>query len=197
MSKAQATKEYIIQQAAGLFNQKGYVGSSIADIMAATGLQKGGIYNHFLSKEELALAAFDYTVQQVQQRYAAALKGKRQARARLQAVIGTFCEMAIAPAVPGGCPILNTAIESDDTHPVLRDRARQAMDSWQQTIEKILGLGIDRGEIPADLDVRVMTRMIIATLEGALMMTQLYGDLSYLKQAQQHLLDYIERALSP
>jgi TetR/AcrR family transcriptional regulator, transcriptional repressor for nem operon len=197
MSKAQVTKDYIIQQAAGLFNRQGYVGSSIADVMAITGLKKGGIYNHFQSKEELALAAFDYTVQQVQQRYSVALRGKRQAKARVQAVIETFCELAIAPAVPGGCPILNTAIESDDTHPVLRDRARQAMDSWQQTIEKILGLGIDRGEIPADTDVRVMTRMIIATLEGALMMTQLYGDLSYLKQAQQHLLDYIERALSP
>ena len=57
MSKAEKTKENIVKQAAALFNQKGYSGSSISDIMQATGLQKGGIYNHFNSKEELALEA--------------------------------------------------------------------------------------------------------------------------------------------
>ena len=60
MSKAQQTKARIVRQAAELFNQKGYAGSSIADVMQATGLKKGGIYNHFKSKDELALAAFDY-----------------------------------------------------------------------------------------------------------------------------------------
>lgn len=60
MSKAEETKEKIIKQAAQLFNQYGYAGSSMSDIMRATRLQKGGIYNHFQSKQELALAAFDF-----------------------------------------------------------------------------------------------------------------------------------------
>jgi TetR/AcrR family transcriptional regulator, transcriptional repressor for nem operon len=60
MSKASDTRAYIIMKAAELFNQKGFAGSSMADIMKATGLQKGGIYNHFQSKEELAIASFDY-----------------------------------------------------------------------------------------------------------------------------------------
>lgn len=64
MPKAKETKEKIVKQAAELFNQQGYAGSSISDIMRATGLQKGGIYNHFHSKQELALAAFDFASQQ-------------------------------------------------------------------------------------------------------------------------------------
>ena len=53
MSKAQATKQYIIEQAANLFNQQGYAGCSISNVMQATGLKKGGIYNHFKNKDEL------------------------------------------------------------------------------------------------------------------------------------------------
>ena len=61
MSKAQETKTRIIEQAATLFNQQGYSGTSVSDLMRATGLQKGGIYNHFVSKDELALEALKDT----------------------------------------------------------------------------------------------------------------------------------------
>ena len=59
MSKGDDTKERIIEQTAPLFNQMGFFGSSLSDIMQATGLKKGGIYNHFGSKEQLALEAYD------------------------------------------------------------------------------------------------------------------------------------------
>jgi AcrR family transcriptional regulator len=73
MSKAQETKTRIIAQAATLFNQQGYTGTSVSDLMRATGLQKGGIYNHFHSKDELALEAFDFAVNCVQQKFMGAL----------------------------------------------------------------------------------------------------------------------------
>ncbi len=60
MSKGEATRQRIIALAAPLFNQHGYNGCSLNDIMEATGLEKGGIYRHFESKEELAAEAFDF-----------------------------------------------------------------------------------------------------------------------------------------
>ena len=57
MTKGQQTRRGIVEKAAPLFNQKGYEGTSLSDLMDATGLQKGGIYRHFDSKEELAAAA--------------------------------------------------------------------------------------------------------------------------------------------
>jgi len=63
MSKAQETKMRIIEQAAALFNQQGYAGSSMSDLMRVTGFS---IYNHFRSKDELALEAFDFAVNRVQ-----------------------------------------------------------------------------------------------------------------------------------
>src|SRR5208283_5028756 len=63
MTKGEQTRREIVRKAAPLFNQKGFAGTSLADLMDATGLQKGGIYRHFSSKEELAAEAFDYAWQ--------------------------------------------------------------------------------------------------------------------------------------
>ena len=52
------TQQEIVSKAAPIFNQKGYVGAAISDLMRATGLEKGGIYRHFDSKQELSEDAF-------------------------------------------------------------------------------------------------------------------------------------------
>ncbi|MGF1497669.1 MAG: TetR family transcriptional regulator C-terminal domain-containing protein [Elainellaceae cyanobacterium] len=192
MSKAEETKTKIIQQAANLFNQRGYAGSSMSDIMQATGLKKGGIYNHFASKDELAIAAFDFAVQQTSDRYVRALKGKRGAIAGLQAIVYTFCVAPDELALKGGCPLLNTAIESDDAHPALRERAQRAMYRWRHLIHQIVQKGIDGGEIQPVVNSDEVATILIATLEGALMMTKLYGDRIHLQRAEEHLNRYID-----
>ena len=53
LSKAERTRQLIVQEAAVLFNQKGYAGTSMDDIMRATGLSKGGLYGNFKKKEDL------------------------------------------------------------------------------------------------------------------------------------------------
>jgi len=58
--KGEQTRQEIIRKAAPIFNQKGYAGAALSDLMRATGLKKGGIYRHFESKEELARDAFDH-----------------------------------------------------------------------------------------------------------------------------------------
>ena len=68
MAKGEQTHQMIVARAAQVFNRQGYFGSSLDDLMHATGLKKGGIYNHFHSKDELALEAFDYAVEAVWQR---------------------------------------------------------------------------------------------------------------------------------
>jgi len=192
MSKAEATKARIIQQAADLFNQRGYAGSSMSDIMAATGLKKGGIYNHFASKDELALAAFDFAVEQVSQRYVRALKGKRGAVDRLKAIIHAFFTTPDESPIKGGCPLLNTAIESDDSHPALRQRTQNAMSRWRHLIHRVVQKGLERGELQPTVDPDGVATIVISTLEGALMLAKLYGDLIHLQRAKEHLDQYVE-----
>src|SRR5271170_3488016 len=60
MSKAERTKQFIIEKTANVFNEKGYAGTSIHDLTSATGLSKGSIYGNFENKADVAVAAFDY-----------------------------------------------------------------------------------------------------------------------------------------
>ena len=194
MSKAESTRAHIIEQAANLFNQKGYAGSSMSDIMQATGLKKGGIYNHFGSKDELALAAFDYAATTMGARYIKAIREKASegAIAQLHAVLDMFRQNMKDAVIEGGCPLLNTAIESDDNHPALRERTQQAMGRWHQSIQQVVRKGIKRGELPADVDPGAVATVIISTLEGSLMMTKLYNDPQYIGHSLSHLQSYVD-----
>ena len=195
MSKAQETREKILREAAALFNQYGYSGSSMSDIMRVTGLQKGGIYNHFKSKDELALQAFDFAVEGMRKQYLTVLKGKHSAVDRLKAVISIFSNLAENPPIPGGCPLLNTAVESDDTHPALRERVQIAMDSLRTLICKIINKGIAKGEVRENVEADAVATIVISTLEGAVMMSKLYGDAIHLKRVVAHLHEYIDSQL--
>lgn len=192
MSKAQETKANIIHQAAELFNQKGYAGSSISDIMRATGLKKGGIYNHFKSKDELALEAFDYATNLLSQRIWSVVKTKRNAIERLQAMVASYLIYIDDPPIVGGCPILNTAIETDDTDSPLRDRALQAMNSSRSLIVRILQQGIQKGEVRSTIEPDTVATIIFSTLEGAIMMSKLERNSIHLKRAIAHLQSYIQ-----
>jgi TetR/AcrR family transcriptional regulator, transcriptional repressor for nem operon len=196
MSKAQQTKARIVQQAAAVFNQKGYAGSSIADIMQATGLKKGGIYNHFQSKDELAVAAFDYAVSLMSQEVWSAVKTKHNAIARLQALVSSYLVYIEAPPIVGGCPILNTAIEADDTDSPLRDRAIAAINNWRNLIVRIINQGIKKGEIPATIEPDAVATIIICNIEGAIMMSQLEKNPVHLERAVAHLHKYIQTTLT-
>ena len=192
MSKAEQTKAHIIQQAATVFNQQGYAGTSMADIMQATGLKKGGIYNHFKSKDELALAAFDYAESVLVQRVWSVVKTKRNAIARLDALVSSYLLYIDDPPVAGGCPILNTAIETDDTDSPLRDRALAAINAWRGLIVKIVERGVKKGEVKAVEPDEIAT-IIICNIEGALMMSKLTKNPVHLRRAIAHLQIYIQQ----
>jgi len=195
MGKGTETRERIIARAAEIFNVDGYAGTAISDIMRATGLEKGGIYRHFSGKDALALAAFDYAAGQVRQRIAASLAGSPTAVATLLGFVEVFRGYAHNPPVVGGCPILNTAIDSDDTNPALAQRAAAVIDEWRSLIRTTVAQGIARGEIRPEIDGDALALLMIATLEGAVMLARLLRDAAPLEQAANHLCNHIEQSV--
>jgi TetR/AcrR family transcriptional regulator, transcriptional repressor for nem operon len=189
--KTQQTKQLIIEQAAILFNQNGYVGTSIADIMRSTGVGKGGIYSHFRNKDEIAIAAFDHTLNSIVQAVMLNVEQENTAIDRLTAFVDTFRGFTTQPIGVGGCPILNTAVESDDTHPEMRLHVQQAVNQILALVGSIIALGIRQGEILADTNIEQVSTVILATIEGAIMMSKLYGNDLYLDRAIAHLHQYI------
>ncbi|NJN16628.1 MAG: TetR/AcrR family transcriptional regulator [Oscillochloris sp.] len=191
MRKGQATRERITARAAELFNTRGYGSTVIADVMAAVELEKGGIYRHFASKDDLALAAFDYGAGIVRQRVSVAVAGAAASSDQLLAVVEVFRSYSANPPLPGGCPILNTAVESDDFHPRLRERTQAVMVELQTLLETIIRQGIERGELRPATDAARLATVIIATLEGAVMMSRLLDDPNPLHWAADHLHTHI------
>ena len=183
MGKGERTREMILSQAANLFNKRGYAASSLSEVMEATGLEKGGIYNHFSSKDDLALSAFDFAAAQISQQLEDILEGKITAQDRLRAFLEVFTEMAGDPVIDGGCPIMNAAIESDDAHPELRSRVRIVMNSWRTRIRGIAEQGVARGELQAKLDGDALATVMISMLEGSVMLSRLYRDLRHVNRA--------------
>ncbi len=100
MRKGEQTRESILARSAHLFNRQGYAGSSLSDILRETGLEKGGIYTHFSSKDQLALEAFDDASRLVQQRVRQALAGKFTAIERLLAIVSVFQSIVEDPPFP-------------------------------------------------------------------------------------------------
>lgn len=195
MRKGEQTKALIVQKASKLFNRQGYMASSISDIMHETGLGKGGIYNHFESKEELMLSAFSFSVEVMSDFFTKALAQKEQCMDRLLAVASVFEALAERDIMPGGCPVMNAAVEADDANPLLREKARSAMDRLLGLVRGIVAQGIQKGEAREDADPEYVATVVVSTLEGALMLSKLYKNTEYMKRAIDHLKEFLAQQL--
>jgi len=186
-TKGMQTRQRIVELSAPVFNRQGYVGASLRDLTSATGLEKGGIYNHFGSKEQLALEAYDYAFSRVADGLMRSQEGATDAVDRLHRMIAEFARYARKPAIAGGCPIMNTAIESDDTHPELRDRARESMTRWHRLVGRIVKDGVADGTLRTDTDAYDLAALVTGSLEGGLMLSKLFDDPSYIDRIADHL----------
>jgi TetR/AcrR family transcriptional repressor of nem operon len=190
MSKGDDTRQKIIAAAAPIFNQHGYEGSTLSALMAATGLQKGGIYRHFSSKEELAAEAFDYAWDAAWRARMVHLDDQETGLGQLKRLIANFIECR--PPVAGGCPVLNTAVDADNGNPVLRERVEKAIKFWKTRLLKILKRAAARGELSANVDPKAVATIIVAALEGALMISRIERTDVALRQVQAHLNRYLD-----
>ncbi len=195
--KGELTRERIVKKAAPVFNKFGYAGTSMSDIMRETGLEKGGIYNHFSTKDELAFAALEYSTSVMTERLREIFAQNPNAIARILACAQMYYELARDELLIGGCPLLNTAIEADDAHPALKARAREAMNQLVDTIRRVLEKGIARGEVRADADSARAALTLVTLMEGALMMTKLVENESPLDAAMVTLNQFIDANLRP
>jgi TetR/AcrR family transcriptional regulator, transcriptional repressor for nem operon len=191
MRKGEQTRRDIIRKAAPIFNQKGYEGAALSDLMQATGLEKGGIYRHFDSKQQLAGEAFDYAWNLALDTRFQGTRTILNTVDRLKQIVRNFWNRR-AGLVPGGCPLLNTAIDADDGNPQLRERARRALRSWLDRLESIIKEGQRRREIRGDVDSAELATLIVSTLEGSLMVSRLQGKDKPRDWASHHLEEYLD-----
>ena len=190
--KSTLTKQFVIEKSAILFNQKGFAGTSMQDIMAATGLSKGAIYGHFKTKEDIALAAFDEAVISVWKEIKNRTNVIDNSLDKLKAVVYFYKERVLNPPIEGGCPIQNTAVDTDDGNPVLREKVKATINLWQQNIIKNLHHGMTCGEVRLDVNAADFAIQFLAILEGGILLSNLFKDMQYFDVVAKQLITLIE-----
>jgi TetR/AcrR family transcriptional regulator, transcriptional repressor for nem operon len=169
MTKAERTRQFIIEKTAPLFNTKGFDGTSLADLTEATGLTKGAIYGNFEDKEEIAQEAFRYAIAKVRKMVGDEVREAKTYKMQLTAVVEFFAKYVNDPPVRGGCPLLNTAIEADDHHISMRKIVAKELVITVEFIADLLEKGIKAGEFKRTFKPRELAYTFFCSIEGALM----------------------------
>ena len=144
MTKADKTRQHILEKTAPLFNRKGFHGTSLAELTAATGLTKGALYGNFQDKEQMALEAFQYSIAKVREVVKQELSGSSTCKEQLIALLSFYSNYVFSPPIPGGCPLLNTAIEVDDHRTSMRRVVVKELHHTIGFIQNLIDQGIEK-----------------------------------------------------
>ena len=192
MRQPAITKELVLSEATKLFNTKGYKTTSISDITSATGYTKGALYRHFESKEALEMEAFEKMMATIFTIMSTRIKAEDNTKDKLFSILDMFENYINKPYLKGGCPLLNVAIEMDDTNDPLKQKAQKALLLLKSSIITIIENGKKYKQVKATAKEGLIATIIIATLEGGIMMSKLQNDNKDISDVVMHLKNWIK-----
>lgn len=177
MKKGELTRRNIIQKSTTIFNKKGYMTTTMSDIIQETNIQKGGIYRHFESKEQLMVESFQCSVEIMRDHFVKRVSQHNKATDKLNAFVKAFLQLNEGKPLAGGCPIFNAAIEMDDLEGnVLLPKVNEAMDMMINSLVMIIEDGIRNQELKQSIKPYDTAVYIVTTLEGGLVLDRLKKD---------------------
>ncbi|MEM8892398.1 MAG: TetR/AcrR family transcriptional regulator, partial [Bacteroidota bacterium] len=147
-------------------------GTSMKMLVQATGFQTGGIYRHFESKMKLAEAVFIYNYENLLKKNLE-FDPDLDPKEKLLSLLDNYKKMVMKPRIKGGCPVLNTAIEVDDTDESLRVLAKSFVEEILAAIVEVLEEGKEAGLFKSGIDSKKEALYLFATFEGAIMLGKL------------------------
>lgn len=183
MSKAEKTKQLIIEKTADVFNSKGYAATSLSDITKVTGLTKGSIYGNFDDKEEVVIEAFKFNAKRLRDSMDAAISKEETAYEQLMAMLNFYKTTWKKAASQGGCPMLNAATEADDHLLFLRDAVKKNFVAWQKKVSNIIEKGKAEGSFRADLQTETYAYTFIMLIEGGILLSRTLNQITHLNTA--------------
>ncbi len=191
-TKADKTKQFILEKVAPIFNRNGYVGTTLADITAATELTKGAIYGNFKDKEELAVKAFDWNVKTILQMIQAKMEEATTPLGRLRKIFEFYRDYYDQTMIAGGCPVLNIGVDANHRDPVLFARVQEIISRLLSDIMELLQEAVDAGQLQPTIDVEKATKNIFSMIQGSVFLSLTMKDSSYLVDITDHLDAYID-----
>lgn len=193
MGKAERTRQWIIQKTAPVFNKKGFDATSLSDLTNITGLTKGALYGNFKDKTEIRKEAFQYAMKKVRNKVQKRLNPHNTYKSQLIALLGFYSSYVLNPPVPGGCPLLNTAVEVDDNDAGMRKTVADELKSAVNFISTLLQKGIAAGEFRSEVDTHALAQTFFCAVEGAIMFSRVSRSDSSMKIVVAHCKEILDQ----
>jgi AcrR family transcriptional regulator len=189
------TREKLIHAAMELFALKGYASTSVAEILQTAGAGSGSLYHFFPGKQDLLEAVLDtYRAGIGPMLLEPAWKGIEDPIERVFALLGRYRALLESSDCVYGCPIGNLALELHEPDPSVRARLAGNFSAWMEAVESCLQSASDR--LPAGTDVRRLASFVLVTMEGGVMLSRTYRDLTHFDNAVAELKNHMESLLA-
>jgi len=192
LTKAERTKQFILETAVPLYNEKGISGVNVDDVLAATKLTKGCLYSHFENKEDLSQHVIDLSLKKAAEKMRMAVSKGTTAKAKIFAFLD-FYKDPIQTYIPGGCPIFNTAVEADDNYPDVKLKVGAVIRAGLEEISAILWEGIQNGTFSDKLDPAVFAFKMMGAVEGGMVMCRVMDTIKPMHQLIKSLKAELEQ----
>lgn len=173
------TKEQIIETARQVFTRQGYHRTTMNDIAEACGIQKGSLYHHFKGKEELMKSAIDSFHHKFKQgAFNLFENNSLSTQEKLNQLIDFSEKTYLADE---GSMMASIVLETINVVPGIVDSIRSFFNDWIDSVSKILE------EVYEPEGARKIAKESIASVEGAVMMMQIFNDTSFLTRVHEGL----------
>ncbi|MEO3408499.1 TetR family transcriptional regulator [Mucilaginibacter sp. CAU 1740] len=191
MTKAEKTKQFILESAGPIYNVKGINGTAVDDVLDAAKVTKGCLYSHFENKEDLSIQTADYLLNKITYGLAQAMMKEKTAKGKIFAYM-EFNRFPLNTYISGGCPIFNLASEVDDNHVVIKKKVNAVLVTSQKMFANIIQFGIDNKEFSDKLDPIVFSFKLFSSVEGGILMCRVMNTNHPMKGLIKNLKDELE-----
>ncbi len=187
------TRDAILTAAKRLILIKGYNATSLDNLLGESGVGKGSFYHYFKSKENLGYAILDDIVTSFLERTLAPCFSDPDGHpiAQIRCFLDRVVEAQRARACVGGCPMGNLASELSDVHEGFRARLAGVFSVWRERLTLALRDAQRRGDVGNDCRVDVVAQFLVASLEGAILMTKVSKDIGVMEKCVGELKRYL------
>ena len=188
-------KEKIVAESLKLFSLKGFLSTSISDILEAANTSKGGLYNHFESKESLFFAVLNEAKRIWREATLADLDQISKPVEKIKKLLENYRNRYLKDRsnFPGGCIFVTLSVELDDQRPVLSRELNKGFAGLKAMLNRWLDQGKESGEVRKGVDTAAVTEMIFAGMLGASVIYGMEKSDACLDQAIGSLIEYLDK----
>jgi TetR/AcrR family transcriptional repressor of nem operon len=188
-----ATRELVLEVATRLIHLQGYQNTTLDDVLSASGVGKGNFYHYFRSKEDLGFAILDRVIETFLTRGIDPCFADPDAPRidQIRCFLGRVREVLEARKCAGGCLFGNLAAELADVHEGFRARLASLFARWNARLTEVLEEARTRGEVTEACRPDAVAHFLVASLEGAMLLTKLTKDISVMDRCVEEMNRYL------